>query len=135
MSRTRITLSCEAALRDLVRAVEMWQKMLPLPPNIEPATRMARIALREAAETSVSGTEHDLFYLRSILRNLDELRQVSMEQVEAVGYGVANEALEDNRDWLDCFIARFCDTAAETPCRNHQKPANLRQETDKEQVR
>jgi hypothetical protein len=52
-------------------------------------------------------TEHDLFYLRSILRNLDELRQISMELVEAVGYGVANEALADNRDWLDCFIARF----------------------------
>jgi hypothetical protein len=52
-------------------------------------------------------TEHDLFYLRSILRSLDELRQISMKQVEEGGYGTANEALEDNRDWLDCFIARF----------------------------
>jgi hypothetical protein len=50
--------------------------------------------------------ERDLFYLRSILRNLDELRQISMEQVEEIGYGVANESLEDNRDWLECFIAR-----------------------------
>jgi hypothetical protein len=49
-------------------------------------------------------TESDLFYLRSILRNLDELRQISM--LDEIGYGVANEALEDNRDWLDCFIAR-----------------------------
>jgi hypothetical protein len=47
-------------------------------------------------------TEHDLFYLRSILHNLDEFRQISLEQ-----YGIANDALEDNRDWLDCFIARF----------------------------
>jgi hypothetical protein len=30
-----------------------------------------------------------------------------MKQVEEVGYGIANESLEDNRDWLDCFIARF----------------------------
>jgi hypothetical protein len=50
-------------------------------------------------------TERDLFYLRSILRNLDELRQISM--LDEIGYGVANETLEDNRDWLDCFIARF----------------------------
>jgi hypothetical protein len=55
-------------------------------------------------------TEHDLFYLRSILRNLDELRQISMDQVEVTGYGLANAVLEDNRDWLDCFIRRFCDT-------------------------
>jgi hypothetical protein len=52
-------------------------------------------------------TESDLYYLRSILRNLDELRELSMTQVEAIGYGVANDALEDNRDWLDCFIARL----------------------------
>lgn len=52
-------------------------------------------------------TEHDLYYLRSILRNLDELREFSMEQVETTGHGVANDAPEDNRDWLNYFIARF----------------------------
>jgi len=41
------------------------------------------------------------------MRNLDELRQISMKQIEVVGYGVADEALEDNRDWLDNFIARL----------------------------
>jgi hypothetical protein len=62
-------------------------------------------------------TEHDLFYLRSILRNLDELRRILTEPVAVIGYGVANEALEDNRDWLDCFIARFerSATAAASP--------------------
>lgn len=52
-------------------------------------------------------TEEDLYYLRSILRNLDELREVSLGQIGTVGYGLANEALEDNRDWLDCFVARW----------------------------
>ena len=58
-----------------------------------------------ASETIIS--DNDLFYLRSILRNLDELREVSANMVEVIGYGVANDALEDNRDWLGCFIARF----------------------------
>lgn len=52
-------------------------------------------------------TDSDLFYLRSILHNLDELREISMNQIEAAGYGVANETVDDNRDWLDCFVARL----------------------------
>ncbi len=63
----------------------------------------------QAAKPLHCVTEHDLFYLRSILRNLDELRQVSIAQVESAGYGVEHEALEDNRNWLHCFIARFVD--------------------------
>jgi hypothetical protein len=49
----------------------------------------------------------DLYYLQSILRNLDELSEISMKQVETGGYGLANDMLADNRDWLGCFIARF----------------------------
>jgi len=43
-----ITVSCEAALGDLVRAVELWQRRLPLPPNVGPAMKLARVALEEA---------------------------------------------------------------------------------------
>src|SRR5690349_12661667 len=49
-------------------------------------------------------TESDLFYLRSIKRSLDQLVQVSDSLAETCGYGIANAALDDNRDWLDCFI-------------------------------
>lgn len=51
-------------------------------------------------------SEHDVYYLRSILHNLDELRQVTMDQIAIVGYSIAIDVLEDNRDWLDCFITR-----------------------------
>lgn len=61
----------------------------------------------ENAQPNTTVSDNDLFYLRSILRNLDELREVSANMVEVTGYGVANDVLEDNRDWLDCFIARF----------------------------
>jgi hypothetical protein len=43
-------------------------------------------------------SEDDLFYLRSILGHLRELRSV----VEGASLG--GEALADNIDWLDCFI-------------------------------
>jgi hypothetical protein len=43
-------------------------------------------------------TESDLYYLRSILGNLREVRAV----VEFASLG--GEALADNVDWLDCFI-------------------------------
>ncbi len=52
-------------------------------------------------------SENDLYYLRSIQRNLQELHELAMKRAETIGYGLANEALADNRDWLDCFIARF----------------------------
>ena len=43
-------------------------------------------------------TEHDLYYLRSILRNLREIRKI------ADGLSLGGVALADNIDWLDCFI-------------------------------
>lgn len=49
-------------------------------------------------------SQHDLFYLRSIKRNLDELNGLSASMAEATGYGTADAALDDNRNWLNCFI-------------------------------
>lgn len=40
----------------------------------------------------------DLYYLRSILMNLRELAQI----VDAPSIG--SEILQDNIDWLDCYI-------------------------------
>jgi hypothetical protein len=45
-------------------------------------------------------SESDLHYLRSILGHLQEVHTV----VEGLSLG--GEALADNIDWLDCFIAR-----------------------------
>ena len=45
-------------------------------------------------------TDNDLFYLRSILRHLREVRRI----VEGASLG--GEVLADNIDWLDCFIDR-----------------------------
>lgn len=47
-------------------------------------------------------SEQDLYYLKSILSQLRELRKFvsSQEQVAMLG----GEVLADNIDWLDCFI-------------------------------
>jgi hypothetical protein len=50
-------------------------------------------------------TSTDVYYLKLILRNLDELR--AMRSAETVDYITALEALEENRDWLNDFIGRF----------------------------
>jgi hypothetical protein len=42
--------------------------------------------------------ENDLYYLRSILRQLQEIRGAAKE------HSLGLEALADNIDWLDCFI-------------------------------
>lgn len=60
--------------------------------------------MNEAINTSSVLTDNDLFYLRLIKRNLEELRMLSHAVAEATGYGVANAALDDNLNWLDCFI-------------------------------
>lgn len=46
-------------------------------------------------------TDSDIYYLRSILANLKEVKE-AMANLSALGLG--NEALADNIDWLDCFI-------------------------------
>jgi hypothetical protein len=43
--------------------------------------------------------EDDLYYLRSILRQLRELRRAVKR-----GPSLGGEVLADNIDWLDCFI-------------------------------
>jgi hypothetical protein len=43
-------------------------------------------------------TDNDLFYLRSILRNLKEFRDYARP------LSLSDEVLSDNIDWLDCFI-------------------------------
>ena len=46
-------------------------------------------------------SEHDLYYLRSILGHLREFRSLILE-----GPTLGGEILADNIDWLDCFIDR-----------------------------
>lgn len=45
-----------------------------------------------------------IYYLKSIKRNLDELKEFTTMLIELKGHGIASEAHADNRDWLDCFI-------------------------------
>jgi len=47
-------------------------------------------------------TESDLHYLRSILRQLREVRSWMKE-----GPTLGGEVLADNIDWLDCFIDKY----------------------------
>lgn len=56
-------------------------------------------------------TVSDLHYLRSIQRNLEEYRTVTSQLVEVRGFGSADDALADNRDWLGCFIERHTRSA------------------------
>jgi hypothetical protein len=44
-------------------------------------------------------TDKDLYYLRSILRQLQTLKVLSVNDSSIPG-----EALADNINWLDCFI-------------------------------
>jgi hypothetical protein len=46
-------------------------------------------------------TDNDRYYLRSILRVLQEVKE-RVNQGES--YGLGNELIADNIDWLDCFI-------------------------------
>lgn len=47
-------------------------------------------------------TKNDLYYLRSIKRQLEEVRAIANN----VGLSLSYMALSDNIDWLDCFIDR-----------------------------
>jgi hypothetical protein len=46
-------------------------------------------------------TDLDLYYLRSILR------QLQMFKMLVDNPSIPGEALADNVDWLDCFIAKY----------------------------
>jgi hypothetical protein len=48
-------------------------------------------------------TEQELHYLRSILRNLREFREVCDPLIDNVSW-LGCQVLADNIDWLDCFI-------------------------------
>jgi len=47
-------------------------------------------------------SKDELYYLKSILRQLNQLRNTLPESAPWIGIG----ALADNMDWLDCFIAK-----------------------------
>jgi len=49
-------------------------------------------------------TERDLYYLRSILGHLREVRASINRHAE--GPTIGGEVLADNIDWLDCFIEK-----------------------------
>lgn len=49
-------------------------------------------------------TDHDLYYLRSILSSLQQFKELSDEQVSWLGPSIGSEVLADNIDWLDCLI-------------------------------
>lgn len=49
-------------------------------------------------------TDNDIYYLKSIKKNLDELKAFTDMTAELKGFGLVNVVHADNRDWLDCFI-------------------------------
>jgi hypothetical protein len=49
-------------------------------------------------------TEHDLYYLRSILRHMLEFQSLCNDA--GFGPSVGGEAMFDNIDWLDSFIEK-----------------------------
>ncbi|MGY4621992.1 hypothetical protein ACVWZ4_007219 [Bradyrhizobium sp. USDA 4472] len=49
-------------------------------------------------------TDNELYYLRSILRSLEQLKELSDEQVTWLGPSIGSEVLADNINWLDCLI-------------------------------
>jgi hypothetical protein len=59
-------------------------------------------------------SNNDLYYLRSILRHLRELRTLvdpHSPQFSVLG----SEIMADNIDWLDCFIDRHVAALERTP--------------------
>lgn len=63
----------------------------------------ARAKAAEAERDRLRLTPNDLYYLRAIDRRLRELAD-ALEGIN--GLTIGGEALADERDWLDCFIAR-----------------------------
>ena len=46
-------------------------------------------------------SDNDLYYLRSIKRQLDEVKEAL---ADTAAFSLGGMALADNLDWLDCFI-------------------------------
>ena len=93
-----------------------------------PETAEAFRARADAALTAIEAagaperalTDHDLYYLRSIMRNLDQMAEMSAELIEISGYGLGDEVLGDNRNWLDFFITKHAAPSPTSP--EGQKP-------------
>ena len=49
-------------------------------------------------------TEQEIYYLRSILRNLEQFKGLVDEQTSILGPSIGSEVLADNINWLDCFV-------------------------------
>lgn len=49
--------------------------------------------------------DKELYYLKSILRSLQEWQKLAHEVVELTGPSIASEVLADNVNWLECHIA------------------------------
>lgn len=69
-------------------------------------------ALEEAAKDRL--TESDLYYLKSILRQLQEYKSL-INTSEIFQPSIGTEVLADNCNWLDCFIENKERTLASTP--------------------
>lgn len=70
-----------------------------------PMTSQSLTSLAARAEAgSGAPTEHDLYYLRSIYRNLREVQKEISAGWPGVLPSIGSEILDDNINWLDCFI-------------------------------
>lgn len=49
-------------------------------------------------------TDQELYYLRSIYRSLEEMRDLSADVMADYGPSIGSEVLFDNMNFLDCFI-------------------------------
>ena len=49
-------------------------------------------------------TDDELYYLRSIKRQLGELQSLTDDVMADFGPSIGSEVLADNLNWLDCFI-------------------------------
>lgn len=49
-------------------------------------------------------TESDLYYLRSIKRQMTTVKEALADET---GFSIGGMAFTDNLDWLDCFIDEF----------------------------
>jgi len=55
----------------------------------------------------MSDRENDLYYLESILRQLQELKEFIHSFKKGDLPSIGTEVLYDNIDWLDCYIDRL----------------------------
>ena len=56
---------------------------------------------RKEERKMVTLSDNDLYYLRSIKRQLDEVKEAL---ADTAAFSLGSMALADNLDWLDCFI-------------------------------